>query len=260
MEATTKESWPMSDQGDNRAPYVRIATHFEDLIASGQLQPGALLPSIKTIATEWNVSPATAEKALRRLRSDGLVRGVHGIGTEVLDRPAPMSSGSQRHDRGHRTGSSWGSGERSDSHSASVVAAPDHVAEALDLQPGAKVIRRSRVYRDRHGIVAHSTSWIPHEYGELLPELTRNERLTGGTSLELIAEATGRPITHRVDSASSRITTREDAQLLELQPNTMAPIVVMTAKFTNIDGKVVEYGVDLGGPGRTWSAHSEITQ
>lgn len=250
----------MSGQGDNRAPYVRIADHYADLIASGQLQPGSLLPSIKTIAAEWKVSAATAEKALRKLRSDGLVRGVHGIGTEVLDRPASMSSGSQRQDRGHRTGSSWGSGERSDGHSASVVPAPDYVAEALDIEPGDKVIRRRRVYRDRHGIVAHSTSWIPYEYAELIPELTKSERLTGGTSLELIARATGRPIIHRVDTASSRLTTPEDAELLELQPGTMASVVVMKAKFRDTDGKVVEFGEDLGGPGRTWSAESEVSQ
>ncbi len=83
----------------------------------------------------------------RKLRNEGLVRGIHGIGTEVLDRPAPMSSGAQRQDRGRRTGSSWGTGERSDSHQASVVPAPAEVAQALDLKPGSNVIRRSRVYR-----------------------------------------------------------------------------------------------------------------
>lgn len=39
--------------------------------------------------------------------------------------------------------------------------APADVAQALSIEPGTNVARRSRVYRDRHGIVAHSTSWIP---------------------------------------------------------------------------------------------------
>jgi DNA-binding GntR family transcriptional regulator len=230
----------MADQPDNRAPYAQIAAHYAELITSGDLQPGALLPSIKTLSQEWSVSTATAEKALRKLRNEGLVRGIHGIGTEVLDRPAPMSSGAQRQDRGRSTGSSWGSGERSDSHQASVVPAPADVAQALDIKPGSKVIRRSRVYRDRHGIVAHSTSWIPAQYGDLI----------------------GRPITHRFDTASARLLTREDAELLELDPAKAPkkPVVVMTAKFVDSEGAVVEYGVDLGGPGRTWQTDSEVTQ
>ncbi|MER6217418.1 GntR family transcriptional regulator [Streptomyces sp. NPDC001674] len=252
----------MSDQPDNRAPYAQIAAHYTELISSGQLQPGSLLPSIKNLAQEWSVSTATAEKALRKLRTEGLVRGIHGIGTEVLDRPAPMSSGAQRQDRGRRSGSSWGSGERSDSHHASVVPAPADVAEALDIEPGVEVIRRRRVYRDRHGIVAHSTSWIPAQYGQLVPQLAESDRLTGGTSLQLIAQATGRPITHRVDTASARLLTPEDARLLELNPEKPLtdPVVVMTAKFVDSAGHVVEYGVDLGSPGRTWRTESEVAQ
>ncbi|MGW3272314.1 GntR family transcriptional regulator [Streptomyces kronopolitis] len=252
----------MSDPADNRAPYAQIAAHYAELITSGQIQPGSLLPSIKNLSQEWQVSTATAEKALRKLRSEGLVRGIHGIGTEVLDRPAPMSSGSQRQDRGRRSGSSWGSGERSDSHQASVVSAPADVAGALGIEPGSDVIRRRRVYRDRHGIVAHSTSWIPAQYGEMIPQLAKGERLTGGTSLQLIAQATGRPITHRIDSASARLLTPEDAALLELDPAKppTEPVVVMTAKFVDSESNVVEYGIDLGGPGRTWRTESEVPQ
>lgn len=251
----------MAGQADNRAPYAKIAAHYTELIATGELQPGALLPSIKNLAEEWKVSTATAEKALRKLRNEGLVRGIHGIGTEVIDRPAPMSSGSQRQDRGRRTGSSWGDGERSDSHQAAVVPAPADVAQALDIPPGSEVIRRSRVYRDRHGIVAHSTSWIPGRYGKLIPQLAESERLTGGTSLQLIAQATGHPISHRIDTASARHLTPELAQLLELAPdNTPAdPVVVMTATFVDTEGNTVEYGVDLGGPGRTWRTESEVS-
>lgn len=252
----------MSDQADNRAPYAQIAAHYAELITSGELQPGSLLPSIKNLSQEWKVSTATAEKALRKLRNEGLVRGIHGIGTEVLDRPAPMSSGAQRQDRGRQTGSSWGSGERSDSHQASVVSAPADVAQALDIEPGSDVIRRCRVYRDRHGIVAHSTSWIPDRYRRLIPQLAKSERLTGGTSLQLIAQATGHPITHRIDTASARLLTPEDAELLELDPAEppKEPVVVMTAKFVDSEGNVVEYGVDLGGPGRKWRTESEVAQ
>jgi DNA-binding GntR family transcriptional regulator len=136
------------------------------------------------------------------------------------------------------------------------------VAQALSIAPQSDVIRRRRVYRDRHGIVAHSTSWIPAQYGRLIPQLANSERLSGGTSLQLISEATGLPISHRIDSASARLLTAEDAQLLELDSENppAEPVVVMTAKFIDSEGNVVEYGVDLGGPGRTWRTESEVSQ
>lgn len=136
------------------------------------------------------------------------------------------------------------------------------MAQALGVDPQSDVIRRCRVYRDRHGIVAHSTSWIPAQYGRLIPQLANSERLTGGTSLQLISEATGLPISHRIDSASARLLTAEDAQLLELNSENppAEPVVVMTAKFIDSEGNVVEYGVDLGGPGRTWRTESEVSQ
>ncbi|MGW2333919.1 UTRA domain-containing protein [Streptomyces sp. NPDC001685] len=104
------------------------------------------------------------------------------------------------------------------------------------------MIRRSRVHSDRHGIVAHSTSWVPVRYGELIPQLTSSERLTGGTSPQLIAEATGRPLTPGIDTTSARPLTPEDAGLLELGPAKAPrePVAVMTAKFVDSEGTVVE--------------------
>lgn len=55
--------------------------------------------------------------------------------------------------------------------------------------------------------------------------------------------------------------TPEYAQLLELAPEhpPTDPVVVMTATFLDSEGNVVEYGMDLGGPGRTWRTESEVT-
>ena len=92
-------------------------------------------------------------------------------------------------------------------------------------------------------------------------QLAASERLTGGTSLQLIAQATGHPISHRIDTAAARTLTPEYARLLELDPDNppAEPVVVMTAKFVDSEGSIVEYGVDLGGPGRTWRTESEVS-
>ncbi|MFE2632087.1 hypothetical protein ACFXDP_29785 [Streptomyces sp. NPDC059374] len=101
-----------------------------------------------------------------------------------------------------------------------------------------EVIRRSRVSSDRHGIVAHSTSWIPVRYGELIPQLTSSERLTGRTSLQLIAEATGRPTTPGIDTTSARRSPRRTPSSWSWAPR--EPVAVMTAKFVDSEGTVVE--------------------
>jgi DNA-binding GntR family transcriptional regulator len=245
-------------RADNRPPYARIAGHYRDLISSGELSPGDLLPSIKTLASEWGVSTATADRAMRLLREEKLVQGIPGVGTEVMTRPISLSSGAERHDRSSKTQSSWGVGEKSSGHTAGLVAAPEDVAHVLGISPGDDVIRRSRVYRDGHGIVSHSTSWIPAEFAAVVPDLTRSERLKGGLSLDLITRVTGRQVVKRIDEETARIATAHDLELLELEAGTVAAILVLTARFLDADGELLEYGVDLGAPGRTRRTTSEV--
>lgn len=245
-------------RADNRPPYARIAGHYRDLISSGELSPGDLLPSIKTLASEWGVSTATADRAMRLLREEKLVQGIPGVGTEVMTRPISLSSGAERHDRSSKTQSSWGVGEKSSGHTAGLVAAPEDVAHVLGISPGDDVIRRSRVYRDGHGIVSHSTSWIPAEFAAVVPDLARSERLKGGLSLDLITRVTGRQVVKRIDEETARIATAHDLELLELEAGTVAAILVLTARFLDADGELLEYGVDLGAPGRTRRTTSEV--
>ena len=247
----------MAERVDNRPVSTRIAAHYRDQITAGKLTPGTMLPSIKAISEEWGVSTATVEKALGKLRAENLVRGIHGVGTEVIGQLVSLSSGSQRQDRGRRTGSSWGVGERSGSHTAGITAAPGEVAAALGIGPGDRVIRRTRVYKDAHGIVAHSTSWLPEEFAQVVPELLAAKRLKGGTSLDLVSRATRREIVHRVDTRSARIATPEDLQLLGQEADTVAAILVLTSLFSDAQGRAIEYGVDLGAPGRTQTDASD---
>lgn len=66
-------------------PYLRIAADLRSLIVSGELVPGDLVPSTRQITTEYGVAMATATKALARLKEEGLVRVVLGVGTVVAD-------------------------------------------------------------------------------------------------------------------------------------------------------------------------------
>lgn len=55
------------------------------LIASGQLQPGEKLPSVRAIATELGINPMTVSKAYSMLDQSGVVVRQRGIGMVVAE-------------------------------------------------------------------------------------------------------------------------------------------------------------------------------
>ncbi|MFI2189182.1 TetR/AcrR family transcriptional regulator C-terminal domain-containing protein [Streptomyces sioyaensis] len=74
-------------------PYRRITDEIRRRIDTGELAPGARVPSTRRITKEWGVAMATATKVLTTLRQEGLVRAVPGVGTVVAEPPSPRPAG-----------------------------------------------------------------------------------------------------------------------------------------------------------------------
>lgn len=55
-------------------------------IRSGDLKVGDRVPSLVDLTTEFEIANATAQKVIRQLRADGLIRTEPGIGSKVADR------------------------------------------------------------------------------------------------------------------------------------------------------------------------------
>src|SRR6187549_3455558 len=66
--------------------YQRIADSLRRRIETGQLAPGARVPSTRALAKKWNVALATAAHALSLLTTEGWVRSVPRVGTVVAPR------------------------------------------------------------------------------------------------------------------------------------------------------------------------------
>ncbi len=64
-------------------PYQRITAAIAARIASGELQPGDRVPSVRSIIATEGVAMATATRVLAELRTRGLVHPVRGRGTVV---------------------------------------------------------------------------------------------------------------------------------------------------------------------------------
>jgi GntR family transcriptional regulator len=78
----------MFDHIDPRSPtplYAQIATRLRVAIASGELGKGDALPSVRALAAELRINPATVVQAYRDLETEGLVATRHGAGTFVQD-------------------------------------------------------------------------------------------------------------------------------------------------------------------------------
>lgn len=78
----------MFDHIDPRSPtplYAQIATRLRVAIASGELEKGETLPSVRALAAQLRINPATVVQAYRDLETEGLVSTRHGAGTFVQD-------------------------------------------------------------------------------------------------------------------------------------------------------------------------------
>ncbi len=64
-------------------PSRQIADELRGRITSGDLPPGARLPSITTLMQEYGVARNTARRALAILVDEGLIEIVHGWGSFV---------------------------------------------------------------------------------------------------------------------------------------------------------------------------------
>jgi GntR family transcriptional regulator len=77
-------------QIDPRSPiplYVQIANRLRVAIATGEMVPGAALPSVRNLASVIRVNPATVVQAYRELEYAGVVESRQGAGTYVRELP-----------------------------------------------------------------------------------------------------------------------------------------------------------------------------
>ncbi|MGH3663410.1 MAG: GntR family transcriptional regulator [Micromonosporaceae bacterium] len=236
---------------ETRGPkYLRIANQLRDEIKSGDYRPGDRLPGETSLLTRWRVSLPTLRQAIGVLRSEGLVETRQGIGTFVRE-PRVLTTGPDRLQLFRTTGDGFKPGERVEVVDAVVTPAPDSVADALGLEPGTRVIQRRRTYFDTEGAVAVSTSWLPGELAQTVPELLSTEPLPQMT-FGLVEERTGRRAVRRRDVVAVQPAPESIADTLGVEPETM--VLTMTNTYWDQHDSVTEHAVDYLGVDRTLSA------
>lgn len=80
------------DAGDPRPIYRQVADEIKALIASGALEKGAGLPSVRQLAADLGVNMNTIATAYRDLQAEGLIDVRHGSGARVASRRSGSAS------------------------------------------------------------------------------------------------------------------------------------------------------------------------
>ena len=76
------------DYRDIRPIYAQIVDGFREQIATGVLQPGEKLPSVRDLAATLAINPNTIQRAYRQLEMEGWIVTMQGKGCFVCKMPA----------------------------------------------------------------------------------------------------------------------------------------------------------------------------
>ena len=236
-------------------PYLQIAQQIRADIESGKLAEGDRVPSARDITATWGVALATATKVHARLRSEGLIESVPGVGTVVRPETKGFSGSGLSH-----SSQSRGRVYRIDEHavivSAELLSAPDDVTDELGIGHGSQVIRRERVTHRNDEPLSTSISWLPGEIASRAPKLLVTERIPEGT-FAYAASSLGKEIASGRERMSAEEATDEQAATLHLAAR--SPVLIFVTWFYADDGSVIEFRESVHA-GSRWLSQDFILQ
>lgn len=228
-------------------PSRRIADDLRESIQSGQLEPGAEMPSENELAAEYNTSRKTARSALASLRSEGLI--TTGQGRRAVVRPSGQVgitvTGSNY--RKHRSlglpgfnAQALEQGQRPRQKIREVIRipAPPEVAMRLDIDEGAEVVVRRLTFLLEGAPVALHDSYFPA--GLAAGTAIEQPHLIKGGAHAVIENPAGpnRHIARSVDEISGRMPTPGEARTLSMPPG--VPVFRILRTVYDSDGQPVE--------------------
>jgi GntR family transcriptional regulator len=212
--------------------YHRVYLEIAGEIESGQLQPGARLPSERWLCDELGVSRATVRRAISELVTDGLVesrgRGSFVTGEALVEPPNTLMSLSE-------LGRSRGLEASSRVLGLEVRAASIDEAEAFGIAPGAELFELQRL-RMLDGLpISLDHNRVPLR---LVPGIAELDFTTA--SLYDALERAGSPLARADYELEARAAEAPEAELLGLEAG--APVLYATTVAIAEDGRVLDLG------------------
>jgi GntR family transcriptional regulator len=76
--------------------YAQLDRSIRAAIATGELEPGAQLPTVRQLAVDLAVNANTVARVYAQLERDGMLETRRGVGTFVRESPSPQASRANR--------------------------------------------------------------------------------------------------------------------------------------------------------------------
>jgi GntR family transcriptional regulator len=195
------------------------------------------LPAIPAIAVEYGVAKQTIQRTIDQLRVEGVLITRPGSGTFVRGtkrRLNRLSRGRYGAQRGYHADLA----ARYRQHLMEVghSPAPADVAEAFGVPHGSGLVVRRHLVRTSDTPVEVGASWLRPADADGTA-LARAEVFDRPLYQE-VEEATGRTYTNATDQITARLPSRDEAELLQIRPDT--PVLVLMHVAFDQRGKAIE--------------------
>jgi GntR family transcriptional regulator len=225
--------------GDRRPASRRIADELRRSIESGELAPGAQLPSERQLAATYGTARNTAREAIRLLADAGLVIAEQGRGAFVR-RSAPLIRlGNDRYSPKYRDSgmspfllecAKQGKTGRFEVLRIDRIQPGEDVTVRLAVPADSEsVLRRENVFYADADPVHRVTTYIPWDIadgtGLVEPEVGHPYGIHG------ILEERGHTMTRLREEVAARMPTADEVELLHLSPG----VPVLDVLHTSID-------------------------
>lgn len=227
----------MTETRDPRPRGRQIAADLRARIMSGDLPPGALLPSVRELMDHYSAASTTIRGAQATLKSEGFLMSRAGLAVYVRDRP-PLTVRSATYFEPSPNG--W-------SYQVLKVAEtrpPAEVAGALNLTAENVAVLRQRLTLRDGEPVDLSWSYYPPDIAAGTPLVGRG-KIKGGAPAVLAG--LGHPQRYFTDRVSARLPTTEELELLKLPVDVP---VLRQFRVIHSDTRVVEVAILIKGAHR----------
>ncbi|MEZ0074450.1 GntR family transcriptional regulator [Planotetraspora sp. GP83] len=206
---------------DGRPRHQQIASELRALIMSGDLAPGARLPTTQQLMAQYGITSQTVQRTLNVLKDEGFVVGRAGVGVYVReDLALAVSPASYMPPTGESEAYPWMTEAAKRSQRGTIrllevakVQPPVNVALAFGMAENDRVSMRHQVLMLDDAPAELAWIYHPLAIAEGTPLMERR-KIAGGTP-RLLADL-GFPPREWVDNLSVRLPTTQELEVLEL--------------------------------------------
>ena len=241
---------------DQTPKHLRIAADIRARIATGELQPGDKIESVKKLSDQYGLNQTSVRSAIDLLRAEGLIERRAGSGTYVK-RPTRLTRRAHAADMRlprppstspfARDVTAAGMTPRWNHHSERTVATPT-IAKRLKIEPGDPVMRTQYRYFADDEPIQLADSFEPL----VITEGTPIELPEAGAAVGVVArmDLIGVNPTHYLEEVTDRSATPAEVDALNLDPR--GPLSVLAIERTYYAGEVPVETADIVFPGRRY--------